>query len=94
MVLYIAYTTATKNRTKAIQEVFAMRTTNHNIYISDLLSAPTPRRAGYHMDYQRREALNQLIWRLLPGLIQGLLLIVLGGVCVFGLMALTLGFGG
>lgn len=71
-----------------------MRTTNQNIYISDLLSAPTPRRVSYRMDYQKRDALNQLIWRMLPGLVQGLLLIVLGSVCVFGLLALTLGFGG
>ncbi len=70
-----------------------MRTDN-NIYISDLLSVPMPKRANSHEDYLRRICVRRIIWGLLPYIGQVLLAITTLGVTTAGILALTLGLGG
>lgn len=67
---------------------------NNNIYISDLLSVHTPRKATSQQEYLRQMACRRLLWALLPYLGQALLGILACGILFFGVMALSLGMGG
>ena len=68
--------------------------TNNNIYISDLLSVPMPRRATSHEDYLRRICLRRILWGLLPYVGQAVMAVCTCGLTVGGILALTLGLGG
>lgn len=65
-----------------------------NIYISDLLSVPTPKHAVSRRDYQRKLQRRRLLWALLPYLGQAVLALAVCGLMVFGLLTVSLGFGG
>jgi hypothetical protein len=67
--------------------------TRETIYLSDYLSIPAPKHASSRQAYFRKIRLRQLLWGLLPYLIQGILFLTAAGMTMIGLTVLLCGLG-
>jgi hypothetical protein len=68
--------------------------TRETIYLSDYFSIPSPKRASSRRAYFRKLRNRQLLWFLLPYLIQGILILITAGMTMVGLTVLLCGVGG
>jgi hypothetical protein len=68
--------------------------TREPIYLSDYLSVPTPKRASSRQSYFRKVRNRQLLWLLLPYLVQGILILAAAGMTMVGVTVLLCGLGG
>jgi hypothetical protein len=68
--------------------------TRETIYLSDYLSVPTPKHASSRRAYFRKIRSRQLLWFLLPYLVQGVLFLAAAGMTMVGITVLLCGLGG
>ncbi len=64
-----------------------------DIYVSDLLTVPIPKRAGSPEVYRRKLMYRRLLWAGLPYLLEGALFVLTAAVIIGGLLALFCGLG-
>lgn len=71
-----------------------MRTTNHTIYISDYLTVPVPRKARNKQALKRKLRNRQILWSMLPFLVNAIGISILLLLTVFGLTICVVALGG
>lgn len=71
-----------------------MRTTNNTIYLSDYLTVPMPKKARSRRALRRKIRNRQILWQLLPVLVNAIGIAVLLCLTVFCLTICAVALGG